>query len=116
MFSVICRPRHLHETTEVHTWYASFLPVYPISPSRPIPFRPNALGLTVLGSYVLSELLFEPELVATDTKISHIHNSSTPAVHSPVLTVNREPKVILVEMPKGVFRILKLHTCLKGAQ
>ena len=70
----------------------------------------------MLGLYVLAELLFEPELVATVSKISRIPWSSTPAVHSPVLTVNGEPKVILVEMSQGVLRILKLHTSMKGAQ
>ena len=70
----------------------------------------------MLGLYVLAELLFEPELVATETKISHGPMSSTPNVHSPVLTVNREPKVILVEVSQGVFRILKLYTSMKGAQ
>ena len=70
----------------------------------------------MLGLRVLGELLLEPELVATVSRISHIPGSSIPTVHSPVLTVNREPEVILVEVSQGVLRILKLYTGMQGAQ
>jgi hypothetical protein len=51
-----------------------------------------------------------------DTKVSYLPGSSTPRVRSPVLTVNREPKMVLVQMPKGVFPILKLRSCLSRAE
>ena len=70
----------------------------------------------MLGRYMLGELLFEPELVTADTKVSHLPGSSTPSVHSPVITVNRESEMVFVQVPKGVFSVLKLHPCLRGAQ
>jgi hypothetical protein len=116
LFSAICRTRHPHETTTSALGTRVFFLYNLYRRYRPNLFRPNALGSTVLGPFVLGQLLFEPEPVATDIKVSHIPGSSTPRVHSPVLTVNREPKVVLVEMPQGVLLILKFYTFLKGAE
>ena len=70
----------------------------------------------MLGRYVLGELLLEPELLIADTKVSHLLGSSTPSIHSPVITINREPKMGFVEVPQGVFPILKPRPCLGGAE
>ena len=68
------------------------------------------------GRYVLRELLLEPEFVTADTKVSHLPGSSTPSNHSPVITVNREPKMGFVEVPQDVFPILEPRPCLRGAE
>ncbi len=70
----------------------------------------------MLGRYMLRELLLQPELVATGTKVSRLPESSTPSVHSPIIAVHREPEVVFVEMPKGVFPVLKLRPRVKGAE